>query len=310
MVDDLASFQRIAPEIDNLKHKQWCGLTEVFAWKSAPVNDIGDVVIEAFGCELPEQWLTGMAARQTPPAWINLEYLSAEAWVTQHHLLPSVHPRLGLIKTFFFPGFTPATGGLIRERDLIAPSGGCSLPLKVFMFGYDVAASEALVADIMASPTVASIMVPAGALAERLAASEPAKLRSVPFVPQPDFDATLAAHDVLIVRGEDSFVRAQWAGKPFAWQIYPQAEGAHWPKLEAFLALYCAGLSVNAEAAVRGLWNRLNGREAVSGATWQDFEAHLLEIAAHTREWTHRLRQQPDLAANLVAQVEKSLKTP
>ena len=30
-------------------------------------------------------------------------------------------------------------------------------------------------------------------------------------------------------------MRALWAGRPFAWQIYPQHDGAHHAKLQAFL---------------------------------------------------------------------------
>jgi uncharacterized repeat protein (TIGR03837 family) len=52
---------------------------------------------------------------------------------------------------------------------------------------------------------------------------------------QPDYDALLSGMDLNLVRGEDSLVRAMCAGKPFLWQIYPQHDGAHLPKLHAFL---------------------------------------------------------------------------
>src|SRR5690606_7675520 len=44
---------------------------------------------------------------------------SAEAWVESFHGVASLQPN-GRRKYFFFPGFTPRTGGLIREPDLIA----------------------------------------------------------------------------------------------------------------------------------------------------------------------------------------------
>jgi len=312
VVDDLASFQRIAPEIETNKPQQWCGITEVFAWNSPPIGDSGDVVIEAFGCELPDAYVVAMAAQEPPPQWINLEYLSAEAWVAEHHLLPSIHPRLGLTKRFFFPGFVQGTGGLIREADLPTPDPAPGSPLKVLLFAYDLPASMAIGEAIIASTAVTSVMVPVGDLATRLAATGSAKLKPVPFVPQPEFDALLRSCDVLLVRGEDSFVRAQWAAKPFMWQIYPQAADAHWPKLEAFLALYCQGLSSNAELAVRGLWMQVNGGQGQTdpAADWEGFVANLPEIAAHAIDWAKALRQQPDLASNLVAQVEKTAKTP
>ena len=51
----------------------------------------------------------------------------------------------------------------------------------------------------------------------------------------------LWACDFNFVRGEDSLVRAIWAGKPFVWQIYPQDDNAHYAKLEAFLDTYLDG---------------------------------------------------------------------
>ena len=49
----------------------------------------------------------------------------------------------------------------------------------------------------------------------------------LPLLTQRDYDHLLWACDLNFVRGEDSFVRAQWAGAPFVWQIYPQDDGAH-----------------------------------------------------------------------------------
>jgi uncharacterized repeat protein (TIGR03837 family) len=50
--------------------------------------------------------------------WLNLEGLTAEEWVEGCHALTS--PRHGMIKHFFFPGFTDKTGGLLREASLDA----------------------------------------------------------------------------------------------------------------------------------------------------------------------------------------------
>ena len=99
------------------------------------------------------------------------------------------------------------------------------------------------------------------------------EVRFVPFVPQAAYDDLLWACDVNFVRGEDSFVRAQWAGRPFVWHIYPQADDAHRIKLDAFLALYGAVLQPPAVQSMRGLWHAWNG---VLGAppiesAWQAF---------------------------------------
>src|SRR4051794_26576385 len=59
-----------------------------------------------------------MAECEPRPVWFNLEGLTAEEWAEGCHRLTSPHPRLKLLKHFFFPGFTGKTGGLLREADL------------------------------------------------------------------------------------------------------------------------------------------------------------------------------------------------
>ena len=49
------------------------------------------------------------------------------------------------------------------------------------------------------------------------------------------FDELLWGCDLNCVRGEDSLVRALWAGQPLLWHIYPQEDNAHHAKLQAFL---------------------------------------------------------------------------
>jgi uncharacterized repeat protein (TIGR03837 family) len=101
--------------------KQKCSGVEVCLWRKdfADVQP-ADLVIEAFACQLPQNYLELMAKQQAQPAWINLEYLSAEDWVSSCHTLPSPHTTLSLTKYFFFPGFTQTTGGLLLEHNLLA----------------------------------------------------------------------------------------------------------------------------------------------------------------------------------------------
>lgn len=118
------------------------------------------------------------------------------------------------------------------------------------------------------------------------------------FRPLDDYDRLLWQCDVNFVRGEDSFVRAQWAGKPFVWQIYRQDEDAHLIKLKPFW-------SVTARVWTGG-WKQLfvrcswrNANEDLAPA-WRDFVDHRLAIATHNRRWARRLALAPDLAAALV----------
>ena len=76
------------------------------------------MVIEAFGCELPDSYLAAMTRRVVAPVWINLEY------VTRRHgsRTATACRRCGRdaqsINTSSFPGFTSRTGRLLREHDL------------------------------------------------------------------------------------------------------------------------------------------------------------------------------------------------
>jgi uncharacterized repeat protein (TIGR03837 family) len=273
-----------------------------------------------------------MAARRPPPVWINLEYLSAEAWVSGCHALPSPHPRLPLCKYFFFPGFDATTGGLLRESDLPARRQAyCASPqakndfwrllgvpppapttLVVSLFAYDNPAIADLLAIWAQGERRVCCLAP---LTRRLAAIEAfagrplragdvicrgsLEVRVRPFVAQPDYDRLLWSCDVNCVRGEDSFVRAQWAAKPLLWQIYPQAEDAHLVKLHAFLDRYCAGLPEAAGKALRGLFLAWNGGR-LTPDLWSEWIAALAVLGEHAMNWERTLRQHEDLCSNLV----------
>ena len=127
-------------------------------------------------------------------------------------------------------------------------------------------------------------------------------LHAIPFVAQDDYDRLLWLSTVNFVRGEDSFVRAQWAARPFVWHIYPQADGAHWRKLDAFVDRHVAGLAPEPAAALRRFWRAWNGApDAVPiDAAWLDFAAARPHLEAHADAWAAQLAALPDLAAGLV----------
>jgi len=330
-VDDPASFARIAPGLDPALDTQVLRGVQVRHWANAfPGVEPGDAVVEAFACHLPENHVVRMAQCASKPAWINLEYLSAEKWVTATHALPSPHARLPLTKYFFFPGFSEKTGGLLRERDLLARrdafqrdrsaqaafwqtlglAPAAENELRVLLFCYANPALPTLLKAWVASPVRVTCLFPEGPALPvvRDYFGEPGanqfergnlRMHVLPFIEQDDFDKLLWACDVNFVRGEDSFVRAQWAGRPFVWHIYPQDDDAHWPKLEAFLDLHTAGADLSTAARIRFLWHAWNrGHDA--GAKWHDYLAGRATIATHSGAWAARLTAQPDLAAKLV----------
>lgn len=227
-----------------------------------------DVVIEAFACDPPAWFVTAMHGMATPPVWINLEYLSAEDWIEGCHGLHSRRSD-GLEKIFCFPGFTAKTGGLLRERDLLrtrdrfqadanaqdALLTTCGLPeaarariaggaAVVTLFCYPDAPLQALFGALAQRERPTVLIAPHGvaphteSALDALPAVERAQfvLCRIPFVPHEHFDRLLWLADLNVVRGEDSLVRALWAGRPLLWHIYPQDDAAHDVKLDAFLS--------------------------------------------------------------------------
>ena len=231
---------------------------QVGNWKAAnTLSAPGDVVIEAFGCELPQGVVAAMAACPQPPRWINLEYLTAESYAARTHRLPSPvlsGPGKGLAKHFFYPGFTPATGGLLRERGLLQRQARfdsaawlrtigveASGELLVSLFCYEPAALPALLQQLDEAREPTRLLVTAGRATTAVRAQTQQRaldrlsITWLPLLTQADYDHLLWSCDFNFVRGEDSWVRALWAGRPFAWQIYPQHDAAHHGKLMAFL---------------------------------------------------------------------------
>jgi uncharacterized repeat protein (TIGR03837 family) len=333
-VDDLAAFQALCPQID-ARHPpvQLIEGVEVRHWiADFPELVPAAVVIEAFACHVPERFSAAMALGQPPPVWINLEYLSAEDWVAGCHALSSPHPRLPLTQYFFFPGFTARTGGLLRERDLLArrdkfvasparqaafwqQMGGFSPSadtLLVSLFAYENPAIADLLQIWEQAATPVCCLIPASRALAQVAAycGAPLKvgdcvqrgtldIRVLPFVPQNDYDALLWACDLNFVRGEDSFVRAQWAAKPMVWQLYPQQEAAHKVKLDAFLNAYCLGLPEAVADSVRRFWYAWNFG-SITAAHWADFAGQLPKLRPHAACWAVQLAEQEDLSSALL----------
>ena len=305
------------------------------------------LVIAAFACDLPESYRSLMEGAAKTSVWMNHEYLSGETWVETHHLLPSPKPS-GLIEHFFFPGFNERTGGLIRERALLAKRDaflqdrqaqeklaaelGISAlfdrpretTLLIFVFSYPQAPLQGLVQG--ASLALRNDLVESRAKFQRSDPNEsqplplrnieriwflcpdnvghlttpgasPAgvEVKTIPRLPQERFDEILWLSDANFVRGEDSFVRAIWAGKPMIWNIYPQQDKAHQLKLEAFLA--------RRPAEERGLslaWNQLDDTPDRLPDIFRRWLEARFELAIQSRNFAAELTQQDDLCLQVL----------
>ncbi|QKV63283.1 elongation factor P maturation arginine rhamnosyltransferase EarP [Pseudomonas sp. 43A] len=331
-VDDLRAFERICPEIDSNAAQQCQQEVEVRHWPAEwSHTDAADVVIAAFACQLPGDYMDAMAAREQPPLWMNLDYLSAEDWVIGCHGLPSVKYK-NVQKIFFFPGFQPGTGGLLRERGLLEQRRQFQRDAKaqrqflqslgidpapdaqlISLFAYENAGLASWL-DVLAADAVPThLLVPEGRIlgdvarwlgVETLAVGaiherQSLTVQVLPFVRQDQYDHLLWCCDFNAVRGEDSFVRAQWAGRPMLWHIYQQDEDIHLDKLDAFLALYTKSLSPAAAEAMNGLWRAWSAGQPI-GEHWLAARNHWPELQENAEKWCLEQGLQADLAAALV----------
>ena len=305
-----ARGQRVRLWMDDARALQWMaplphptGLS-LHAWPTEGANvtlPVGDVVVEAFGCEIPTPFVKAIAAQaQTgkAPVWINLEYLSAENYVARCHRLPSrimSGPANGLTRWFFYPGFTRETGGLLREHNLparqqtfdrnawrhqhglqpqqTAISLFCYEPPALAQLLEQLGASSSCLPRLLVTPGRAAAAVRATLTALPAPKSNAIAVEYLDTCPQPQFDEMLWACDLNLVRGEDSLVRALWAGQPFVWHIYPQHDNAHHDKLNAFLEWMQAPASLR---AFHHAWNGMAAPETLPTLTpqllreWQD----------------------------------------
>ena len=331
-VDDLRAFSHLWPKVDPNVEQQHCEGVEIRLWSEDwPAVEAADVVIEAFACHLPAQYIAAMEHRVVKPLWLNLEYLSAEDWVAGCHALPSPQAG-GLQKYFFFPGFVEGTGGLLRERGLIGerdawqadeqlqrdflsalgvPARGEAL--RVSLFAYENAGVGEWLDALAQGDQRVQLLVPQGRVLADVTAwlgvaqAQPGagfdrgalSIHVLPFMSQVDYDRLLWSCDINLVRGEDSFVRAQWAARPMLWHIYQQAEGAHWDKLEAFMSLYAADLQGPTRSDLQTLWRAWNASHAIAPA-WQAMLEHLPQWCKHAQHWAREQAKRVDLAAALV----------
>lgn len=346
-LDDFAAFYRLCPDAPAAfavdRHVTRYDRVEVCEWSDPfPVVEVADCVIEAFACDPPESYLDAMRRRASPPLWVNLEYLTAESWASEYHGLHSRHPRLGLEKVFVFPGFVAGTGGLIREPDLFEErnrfvadadarsaflAGLCGQPPSplarlVSLFAYEQAPLGELLDEWASGACPVELLVPDGRVvrdvsrwldthargSDRRRGVGRLTVTRIPFLAQRDYDRLLWCCDLNFVRGEDSFVRAQWADAPFVWHIYRQADDAHLVKLDAFMARYCETMDPPTAEALRAFWLAWNGVGSLA-ATWAAFQAALPNLAAHHRRWRDRLGARHDLAGTLVKFYEDAVKS-
>lgn len=347
IIDDAATLSSLVPDIDPALALQTCEGILVTRWDTAfeaaagSPQAVADIVIELFSCFLPERYEAAIdaALKTRPVAVAALDYLTAERYAEESNGLLSPHPRYGYAKIFLFPGFTQRTCGVIYEAGLrqrgdafektqaaraLKKRLGCDPdhPMTLYYFTYPEMPAAAFAREVALDPRPLQILAAPGRATEMLAAelahlkAPHVRLVRAPMVPQSEFDALLMACDACLVRGEDSTLRAQLAGRPLIWTLYPQKDDIHLDKLAAFARLYGAaireapGNEGETGAGAAAAWQALEERINLSGAQtlgWSAWRDALEPLRRGARHWRETLFSQTSLTERIAQTLEKKL---
>jgi len=334
-IDAPATLAAIAPAaLPGTRHDG----VAIGAWPDArPPAGGRCAVVSAFGCELPAA-VRGALPAAAHAVWVNLEYLSAEPWIDGCHGLASRKPDDGAVEHFFYPGFTATSGGLLRERGLLeardafrasgeaerwlARHGFDARPgeRRVSLFCYPDAPVAQLLELLAADTRPTRLLVPEGVAQQALRelfgeAPAPGRRASrgalavecFALLAQDDYDRLLWCCELNFVRGEDSWIRALWAGTPFVWQPYRQPDTAHRAKLDAFVARFCADHpDAAAAAALMRAWDAGGDLRK----PWARHQAQIGALGRAHRTFAQALAATPDLATRLLAFCDRLLSPP
>lgn len=267
----LEEFKKINSQVQELPFQKIDGIEYItfdFVKEKAKELSTSQVIIEAFGCKIPEEYME--IAYENSELLINLEYLSAEDWIEDFHLQSSPLGKGKIKKLFFMPGFTERSGGIIAdsnylerikkvlkdreyyEKKYLSDIEDRESKLVGTIFSYEKNFTT-LLEDLKSLDREIVIL----AMGEKTQESfrkifeknsiayfrnsikyGKIEIRFLDFLNQEEYEELINIVDFNFVRGEDSFIRAVLTGKPYMWHIYCQEDYAHMDKIEGFLDKY------------------------------------------------------------------------
>ncbi|MGL5000169.1 MAG: elongation factor P maturation arginine rhamnosyltransferase EarP [Cetobacterium sp.] len=250
-------------EIDGIEY-----LTNEYLAKNICTFSPANVIIEAFGCNVLEEYLE--KAKDESTLLINLEYLSGETWIEGIHLMESPIGNKNLKKYFYMPGFKENTGGVIVDRLFLNRKNDVSKNREYYLekylpqfrdkdyfigtiFSYEKNFKPLLnsllknnknncllILGEKSKDSVREILkdISIEYSEKEIVEHENIKIKFMPFLEQEEYEELINLAHYNFVRGEDSFVRALLTGKPFVWHIYLQEDMAHMDKIRGFVERY------------------------------------------------------------------------
>ena len=301
IVSDLKSFNAMAlpPGISTSLAVQNYNGWKVIDWNACAEGKCEftehppKIILECFQCGRPE-WLDEIlfSAQTTQTVQIvNVEYLTAEDWADDFHLLKS-GTRSALVKKInFMPGFTKKTGGLVLDKHFVSCVHSKTAALeclkkyaskktvaliedtnlfRVIAFSYErnfenearalseFAKNSGRKVQVLLAPGLGNAPFKKAA-----AAFKNISVYDLEYLPQLAWDALLTLADFSFIRGEDSFSRACLSGIPFVWHAYPQEEEFQLVKAAAVLKRMEPFFSAGDMSLVKNVWLSYNRKPSV-----------------------------------------------
>ena len=325
IVDDLSAFHKINSLVSEGENFQVVENLNIYNWndydlcyKTFSAND-GEklkIILECFQCGRPD-WMEKILfvdKLQRTVQIIMIDYLTAEKYAEDFHLLDSLTRSAKVQKINFMPGFTEKTGGLVigPEWSNFEPGErNCEGPAFVFTYDRDW---TGLVEGLKQCGKKAVVAQGKGkeSFEEACQVVDYEAYEELPFMDQFEWDRQMKDSSMLFIRGEESMSRACLSGIPFVWHAYPQSEEYQLVKVNALLDRMSRHFEEDDFAIVKKLWLDFNLPEGeVEEVEFQadcvNFIENVDKIAYGFEEFALSLLKNGDLCANLMTFINKKV---
>lgn len=330
---NLESFASMAKKIEpdkknqffDYKNTRWQILdwnqSEDFTFSSKPFP----IILECFQCGRPD-WLEKVLFDKNAKEIFhifNIEYLTAEEYADDFHLLKCYTRSPNVKKMFFMPGFTKKTAGLLIDSQFLKtlketktlPKNKNEFCVTIFSYErefFQIFNSLNRIQETQRQKNPDFCIKVLAAAGKSLPFAKKAweqtgkKLNFVqlPFLTQEEWDKILCTSDFNFVRGEESLARACLSGKPFFWHAYVQDENYQLVKVNALLEKILPFVyDKNLKNELSSLWNEYNTPDTeLNESELYDFlqKSAQGELTAFFENFSENLFQNGNLAKKLL----------
>ena len=330
IVDNLEAFKKIYSQVDASKKYQIVNGINVYDWnafdlcyasfsndkeKAVLSSERLGVILECFQCGRPG-WLEKILFEDELEKTVHIimiDYLTAEAYAEDFHLLKSLTRRAKVQKVNFMPGFTDKTGGLIID-DGWKEAVSYNKDGPVLFFTYDKDFSGVVRALKKSRFTTILLAQGKGKASFEKAWNEniknenhPVKLEVLDYLDLYEWDEMLKKCSVLFIRGEETLSRSCLSGIPFIWHAYPQSDEYQLVKVQALLEKMKNYFSTADFLCIEKLmlaFNQTKTADDIEKYT-DEFLQRIEVLREGYKNFSIDLRKNGELCSNLMTFIEK-----